>query len=95
MQSPQDERECGQSQIRFRLTATRGEEEQIDDFSVGLARFGNALEVHQDERQLEGTPCGRDLFRLLAEQQGEPPATLNGHCLVGETECFQAIRLIQ
>ena len=58
-QPAQHHRECREAEIRLGLAAARREEEQVDGLAVRIARVGEAGEVQQDERELEGAPARR------------------------------------
>ena len=94
-QPPQHERERSQAEIRFGLTTTGREEQQIDQFAIVAGRIGDPLQVHQDERELKRSPGRRDFFRRLVPLQGQSPTSLSGHGLVGDTKRFQALRIIE
>jgi hypothetical protein len=55
-QSPQDERERDQTEIRLGLSAAGREVDQVGDAPVVVARDGHARQAHEDERELEGPP---------------------------------------
>ena len=51
--------EGGEAEIGLGLAAAGREEQQIDDRPVGMSRVGEAVEIEQDEGELEQAPRRR------------------------------------
>ena len=67
-QPPEHHREGGDAQVRLRLAAAGGEEEQVHGLAVRIERVREARHVQQDECELEGPPSGWvPVVELIAE----------------------------
>ena len=52
-------RKCGKAEIGFRLAAACREEQQIDDFAIGMRLVDEPGQIKQNKGELEGTPSRR------------------------------------
>ena len=84
-QPAQHHREGREAEVRLRLAAAGGEEEQVHGLAVGVVRVGEAGNVQQEEGELEGTPAGR----AVGEAFGEPLPEGARDRAVRHTECIE------
>ena len=58
-QAAKNHRECGEPEVGFRLAATGGKEEKIDDLALWIRGIRDAGQIQQHEGELEYSPTRR------------------------------------
>ena len=95
-QPTEEDGERSQAQVGFRLAAAGREEQEVDQFTIGVSRFGQPPQVHEYERKLEWTPLRRiDLLRLDGLLHRPPVPGCRGHDAVRQAKRFKRNRLIK
>ena len=73
-----------QPQVGLGLAAAGGKEQQIDGVTIGIGGLDHRDEVHQHKGELERTPLGLHVFRLLAPHHSKALAGSGSHGSVGD-----------
>ena len=78
-------------EVRFRLAAAGGEEQEVHELALGIRGGRDAGQVQQQKGELEGTPTGRAGHPFT----GQPPSECGGDGAVRDAEGVERVRILR